>query len=382
MAAKKTTKKPGRARSQASAATDVALGNLLFGEGAQVIPAFEPPKKVTVPSSPRGGQTTISESVNSVTAQPVDSGIKGVTGGLAGTGASGTAAGGGSIGGNETLSTVLKSFLDQFNIGDAGLIADVTSAIADGRLNENSSTFIDDIGVVLADNSYIQTRFRGNVERRRQGLQPLPLSEILGLENGYITAMQAANLPPGFYDDPATDFQNLIARNVSVAEVSRRINQGYAAVRAADPEVTRQLKELYGVTDGALAAYFLDPARMETEITKQVESAQLAAQGRQLAGIQLSQQQAEQLQQAGVSTAAAREGFGAIAQQQDLFAAQMAGEQAVSTAEQVAGTFGTSPEAQQRIATRRRRRQAAFEEGGGFAQINQFSVGGLGTATT
>lgn len=281
----------------------------------------------------------------------------------------------------ETLSSVLKSILDQFNIGDSGLVQDVATAVADGRLNENSNTFIDDIGVVLSENSYIQTRFKGNVERKRQGLQPLPLSEILGLENGYITAMQAANLPPGFYDDPATDFQNLIARNVSVAEVGRRINQGYAAVRAADPEVTRQLKELYGVSEGTLAAYFLDPARMETEIAKQVETAQVAAQGRQMAGIQLSQQQAEELQQAGVTTAAAREGFGAIAQQQDLFAAQMAGEQAVSTAEQVAGTFGMSPEAQQRIATRRRRRQAAFEEGGGFAQTNQFNVGGLGTAT-
>lgn len=282
----------------------------------------------------------------------------------------------------ETLSSVLKSILDQFNIGDAGLVQDVATAVADGRLNENSNTFIDDIGVVLADNSYIQTRFKGNVERKKQGLQPLPLTEVLALENGYITAMQAANLPSGFYDDPATDFQNFIARNVSVAEVNRRINQGYAAARSADPEVTRQLKELYGVQDGMLAAYFLDPVRMETEIAKQVESAQLAAQGRQMAGIQLTQQQAEQLQQAGTTTAAAREGFGAIAQQQDLFQAQMAGEEAIGTAEQVAGTFGTSPEAQQRIATRRRRRQAAFEAGGGFAQTNQFSVGGLGTATT
>lgn len=282
----------------------------------------------------------------------------------------------------ETLSSVLKSILDQFKIGDQTLVADVAAAVADGRLDQNSNTFIDDIGVVLADNSYIQTRFKGNAERKRQGLQPLPLTEILGLENGYITAMQAANLPSGFYDDPATDFQNLIARNVSVAEVQRRINQGYAAVRAADPEVTRQLKELYGVQDGMLAAYFLDPVRMETEIAKQVETAQVAAQGRQMAGIQLSQQQAEELQQAGVTTAAAREGFGAIAQQQDLFAAQMAGEQAVTTQEQVAGTFGTSPAAQQRIATRRRRRQAEFEAGGGFAQTNQFNVGGLGTATT
>jgi hypothetical protein len=281
---------------------------------------------------------------------------------------------------NDTLTNRILTGLRGFGIGDATFASEIATAIADGRLNENSGSFLDDVGVVLSESTYLKTRFPANVTRKQAGLQPLPLSEILGLENGYITAMQAANLPAGFYDDPQTDLQNLIARNVSVAEVQRRINQGYSAVRNADPEIRRQFKELYGVDDGTLAAYFLDPVRMEAQLTSQMESAQLAAEARRVADMQLTTAQAEALQQAGISTAAAREGFGAISEQQGLFQGQMAGEQAISTEEQIAGTFGTSAAAAQRIAQRRRQRQAAFETGGGFSQVNQYGISGLGTA--
>lgn len=282
----------------------------------------------------------------------------------------------------ETIQSVVKAILDQYNIGDAGLVSDVVTAVADGRLDENSSSFLDDVGIVLSNNNYIQTRFKGNAERAKNGLQPFTLTEVLGMERGYQTALQSANMPPGFYDDPATDFQNFIARGTSPEEIKRRINQGYDAVRNADPEVVKQFKEL-GIYEGDLAAYFLDPARTEGRIAAQVEQAQLGAESRRAAGIQLTGQQAEQLQQAGISTAEARKGFGEISQQQELFGTTTgeaaAGEQAITQQEQISAQFGLSPEAAQRVATRRRRRQAEFEAGGRFAQTNQFSVGGLGT---
>jgi hypothetical protein len=280
----------------------------------------------------------------------------------------------------DTLEARILQGLTQFGIGNRQFAEQIATAIADGRLNEKSGTFLDDVGVVLADSQYLKDRFPANTTRKTAGLQPLPLSEILALENGYITAMQAANLPAGFYDDPQSDLQNLIARNVSVAEVQRRINQGYSAVRNADPEIRRQFRELYGVDDGTLAAYFLDPVRMESQLTRQMESAELAAEARRVANMQLTTAEAETLQGAGISTAAAREGFGAIAQQEGLFAGQMVGEEAISREEQIAGTFGTNAAAAQRIAQRRRQRQAAFEGGGGFAQANQYGISGLGSA--
>jgi hypothetical protein len=241
---------------------------------------------------------------------------------------------------------------------------------------------LDDIGVVLSDSPYLKTRFSANQIRKNNGLMPLPLSHIIELENTYTTALQAAGMPPGFYDDPATDFQGFIARDTSPAEINRRVNQGYAAVKNADPEVIKQFKELYGVTEGDLAAYFLDPARQEESITKAMGAAQIGAESRKAAGIQLNTTQAEELQQAGVTQDTARQGFSNIANQQELFN-PLQGEQAISQAEQVSGTFGTNTAAAQRIAQRKRQRTAAFESGGGFAEgrtaYSPVQAGGLKT---
>lgn len=278
----------------------------------------------------------------------------------------------------DDLTSVIKSVLDSYKIGDATFVDEIVSAITNERVDQNSRTFLDDIGVLLTDSTYLKTRFSANGIRKQQGLAPLPLTHILELENSYTSALQAAGMPPGFYDDPATDFQGFIARDTAPAEINRRVQQGYVAVKNADPEVIKQFKELYGITEGELAAYYLDPARQEASLTRSMESAQIAAAGRLAAGIQLDTSQAEQLQQSGVTEVAARQGFAGIAAQQDLFN-PLQGEQAIGQAEQVGGTFGTSTAAAQRIAQRKRQRAAEFETGGGFARTNQFTTEGLRT---
>ncbi|CAB4155903.1 hypothetical protein UFOVP668_24 [uncultured Caudovirales phage] len=278
----------------------------------------------------------------------------------------------------ETLSSTIQSILDSFKLGNVDFVKEVVDAITNERVDQNSSTFLDDVGILLSESKYLKERFSANETRKKNNLPPLPLTQILELENSYTTVLQAAGFPPGFYDDPATDFQGFIARNTSPAEINRRVNEGYAAVKNADPEVIKQFKELYGITEGELAAYFLDPTRQEASITKSMESAQIAAEGRRAAGIQLGVGQAEELQQAGVTSATARQGFANIAAQQELFN-PLQGEQAISQAEQVGGTFGTNTAAAQRIAQRKRQRSAEFEAGGGFARTNQFATEGLRT---
>mgnify|MGYP000447813693 FL=1 len=179
----------------------------------------------------------------------------------------------------EDLASTIKSVLDSFKLGDTAFIDEVVSAITNERVDQNSSTFLDDIGILLSDSTYLKTRFSANETRKKNNLPPLPLTQILELENSYTTTLQAAGFPPGFYDDPATDFQGFIARNTSPAEIKRRVDEGYTAVRNADPEVVKQFKELYGITEGELAAYFLDPTRQEASITKSMESAQIGAVG-------------------------------------------------------------------------------------------------------
>ena len=222
------------------------------------------------------------------------------------------------------------------------------------------------IGQIRQQPAY-QQRFAANEARRAAGLNVLSEGQYIALENTYRQYLRASGLPTGFYDSN-DDFQNLIANDVSPGELAERVNQGYEAIRFADPEVISQMQELYGVGEGELAAYFLDPERATPTLLRQARSAQIAGTFVQQADMQLTQAQALQLEAAGVSPEQARAGAQAITGAQELFAA-LPGQtgEAITQEEQIAGVFGTSAAAQQRIRQRTRERQAEFEAGGGFA---------------
>jgi len=221
-----------------------------------------------------------------------------------------------------------------------------------------------------------QQRFAANEARRRAGLNVLSESQYLALENTYRQYMRNSGLPANFYDSPE-DFQNLIASDVSPAEFAERVNQGYEAVRFADPQVISQMQELYGVSEGELAAYFLDPDRATPVLLQRAQAAQTAA-GAAQAGMQLSVAEAEQLAQEGITQQQARAGAALIEQTQELFQPTTGeDEPAFTREEQLGAVFGTDPAAAQRLRQRQRRRQAEFEAGGRFATGQQGEVTGL-----
>ena len=182
----------------------------------------------------------------------------------------------------------------------------------------------------------------------------------------YKTVIRSNGLPAGFYDSE-DDTRKLLEGTVSPSEFQRRIQDGYNAVANADPEVKRQFKELYGVTDGELAAYFLDPARGETILTTRARAAQIAARGQEQGGIQLTGTFAENLAARGITEQQARAGFaevGALGELRQTFA----GETALS-GEQLAGAaFGIDVAAQQELERRKRQRVGEFAGGGSFAR--------------
>lgn len=210
-----------------------------------------------------------------------------------------------------------------------------------------------------------KTRFAANETRRARGLNVLSESEYVSMERVYQQYLRASGLPREMYDQN-TDVQQFIANDVSVAELAARVNQGYEAVRYADPQVVQEMKRIYGVTENQLAAYFLDPDRAAPILLRQAQSARIAGEATLQANMALSQGQAEELAIAGITSETAREGFQAISQARELFQATPF-EEAISQEEQVSGIFGTNAAAQQRIRKRQRSRQAEFEAGGGFA---------------
>jgi hypothetical protein len=236
----------------------------------------------------------------------------------------------------------------------------------------------DEIGDALKDTTEYKTRFPANAERASRNLPELSVTDYIDMESGYRDVMAGSGLPPEFYDQPQ-DFRNFIAYNTSAAEVKDRVTKGFQLVKNANPEVVRQMKELYNVDDAGLAAYFLDPTKGADILKKQATSATVSAEAKRQSGIQLTSAESEALVNEGVEAADAQAGFAKIASQQELLGTNLQGETAISQAEQISGTLGTSEAAKQRIESRKRQRQSQFEGGGGF-NVAQTGVMGLGTA--
>lgn len=210
-------------------------------------------------------------------------------------------------------------------------------------------------------------RFAGNIARRNAGYNALSEADYVRMENTYRQIMRASGLPTGFYDQP-DDFNALIGGDVSGAELSTRINDGYMAVQQSNPQVINEMRRLYGVDDSMLAAYFLDPDKATPMLLRQARAAQIAGEATLQAQRQIEAATAEELAIAGITQQQARAGFQTIAGAEELFVALPGTtEQAMTEQEQISGVFGTSAAAQQRLRQRQRERQATFEAGGRFA---------------
>ncbi|MHC4685327.1 MAG: hypothetical protein ACYTEW_13580 [Planctomycetota bacterium] len=224
------------------------------------------------------------------------------------------------------------------------------------------------VGRIRGTDEY-DARFDGNRARREAGLNALSEAEYIAVENQYRSLFRNSGLPAGFYTDKETT-DMLISNDVSIAEVSERVNQGYEAVANADPEVILEMKRLYNIDDGGLAAYFLDPERATPALISQARSAGIAGEAIQ-EGFELQLSTAEELSRQGIDSRQAQQGFQTMADLAEVFQTTtqeaQAGEQAFGQEEQVAAVFGTSGAAQQRLRQRARRRQAQFEQGGRFA---------------
>jgi len=278
----------------------------------------------------------------------------------------------------ESAFGILKSTLEYYGLSDNDLLSSVRNLWTNKTITPGMS--VDDIGIQLRDTPAFNKRFPANKTLKDQNKPQFSVSQYLRMEADYKQRLQAANMPAGFYDDP-TDFQQLIANDVSPEELQGRIDQGYQAVKNASPAVIAEFKRLYGVGEGDLAAYFIDPARARPtfdryEAQRQAQAAAVSSQAQIQAGIALTAQESESLVRSGITEAQSQAGFEQISAQQELFN-PLQGEQAISREQQIAGTFGTNAEARKAIATRKRSRQAAFETGGGFATAQGASA--LGT---
>jgi len=271
----------------------------------------------------------------------------------------------------ESAKVWLTGQLDQFGLGALG-------EWALGRFNElgGGEGAANAVFIEMKQQQPYKDRFKGMALREKNGFGPMTEAQYIEWEDTYKRAMANAGMPEGFYDS-ADDFVEFIGKNVSPIEIKERIDKGYMAAMSAPAEVRTQLKNLFGIDEKQLAAYFLDPDRAEDIWTKNLTAAQVAGAASMQNFGQLSQREATRLAEQGVDYQTATERFGILSGQTELFADF--GEGGI-TRETALGAVGGEGAAAQQIETQQKRRKATFEAGGGFA-AGQGGVSGLGEST-
>lgn len=169
----------------------------------------------------------------------------------------------------------------------------------------------DTVTLLLQETSEYKKRFAANEKRAARGMPVLSPAEYLQVESGYRQALQAAGMPPGFYDELG-DFTDWIERDISPSEIQDRANTARQVADTVDP-LQREALARIGVSGDDLAAFYLDENRALPILQRQVQETFLAAE-RERAGFDYDLGVGQRLFDAGVEVRQAREGYSAIAQ--------------------------------------------------------------------
>lgn len=167
--------------------------------------------------------------------------------------------------------------------------------------------------VLLREDPAFKARFPAIAQRVAAGQNPISVAHYIDLENEYTSILQGAGMPAGFYDKPE-DFTKWIAGDVSPDEIRSRVAMAQVAVQNSDPSVRQALGQFYGLGEGDLTAYFLDPNRSRTlfETQRSFNTAQVGAAAiRQ--GLTTDLQRAQLFADQGVTADQANQAYGTIA---------------------------------------------------------------------
>tara|TARA_B100001175_G_scaffold317882_1_gene337214 strand:+ start:12897 stop:14084 length:1188 start_codon:yes stop_codon:yes gene_type:complete len=221
------------------------------------------------------------------------------------------------------------------------------------------------------------TRFPGMAARAEAGMPAISEREYIDLERNYRNMMRTSGIEERFYEDPAR-FGELIAGDVSAAELQSRVALAEEAAASADPEVARQLEEFYGIDRTKLVEYYLDP---DEAVNLFQEERRLAAAGLSAAAIgttgqAFTQTVAERLEQENVQRREVQQRLG----QRTGLTERLLGEEEALTASEIAeAEFGLDAQAITQMRRRREERTAAFGGSGGVLSTRG-GITGLGAA--
>lgn len=204
-------------------------------------------------------------------------------------------------------------------------------------------------------------------------------SEIIQYERTVLNAFRNAGLPEWFYDNPVEDVQQRMMNGLSPETIVARIENAYANIANAPREVREQFDEFFGVdqTEGALAAYVLDPEKTLASLDKAYRTAYTAGTGRRF-GLNLTQEQSERVAEMPQTEAGIQEQLGQVASLGGLYQ-EAFGERQDLTAEQTGfeAVIGQDVEAMTDLERRRIARETVTSRTSGGGVLTERGVRGL-----
>ena len=160
------------------------------------------------------------------------------------------------------------------------------------------------------------TRFAGNFERVKKGLNVLSEAEYINLESSYAQTLKAyglGNMVSGNRKDNYKKFAEFIAADISSVEFKDRIDLAVTRVKNADPFTRNTLKSFYNINDNDLVSYFLNPTENLPKLQQKVTAAEIG--GSAVAqGLTTSATSALSLAEFGIDKTEAQAGYRYIAQ--------------------------------------------------------------------
>jgi hypothetical protein len=160
------------------------------------------------------------------------------------------------------------------------------------------------------------TRFAGNFERVKKGLNVLSEAEYINLESSYAQTLKAyglGSMVSSNRKDNYKKFAEFIAADISAVEFKDRIDLAVTRVQNADPFTRNTLKSFYNINDTDLVSYFLNPTENLPKLQQKVTAAEIG--GSAVAqGLTTSLTSALSLAEFGVDKTEAQAGYRYIAQ--------------------------------------------------------------------
>jgi hypothetical protein len=268
---------------------------------------------------------------------------------------------------------IVQATLNQYGLGSLINWAWSTYTSAGG-----GTTGMDAITTEIVNTKEFKTRYPAYQKLAEEG-RAMTVQQMQQYEQTAAQIFKANGIPGGFYDTPA-ELGQFMLNNVSTAELATRVKDAQQAMISSPQDVRDSLQRLYGVDQGHLTAFFLDPTKAEPIIAQKFTAAQIATQAGRAGVGTLSAVQAQHLAQLGVTDSTAQSGFQNLGMEQGLFQAQTTGEKTIGLSTELAAQFGNDTAAQLAFQQRQAARKADFNQGTGFG-VGSTGVGGLAPAS-